>query len=100
MDKGFAWLRNGLALVGVLAIGFWLGSGRTVNAAIGGSGQGVQFQLTGVEPGSSLLVYDPGTRAVYVYKGAAMGNSALQCTYMFQMTNPGNEIHRVPCSTQ
>lgn len=93
-------LRDGLALVGVLAVGFWLGRARTVNASSDESGQGVQFQLTGVEPGSSLLVYHPGTKTVYVYQGAMVGNAALQCTYMFQMDRPGEVIRRVPCAVQ
>jgi hypothetical protein len=96
MDKVLAWLRNGLAVVGLVALGFWLGSGRGVSAQ---AGSGVQFQLTGVEPGSSLLVYDPGSRNVYVYKGVAMGHSTNDCTYMFQISNLGGEIHRVPCET-
>jgi len=100
VEKAFVWMRNGLALVGVLALGFWLGSGRTVSASSYDSGQGVQFQLAGVDHSSSLLVYHPGTKTVYVYQGAMVGNAALQCTYMFQMTNPGDVIRRVPCAVQ
>jgi len=100
MDKAVVWLRNVLALVGILALGFWLGAGRPVNASSYESGQGVQFQLAGVENSSSLLVYHPGTRTVYVYQGAMVGNAALQCTYMFQMNQPGAVIRRVPCAVQ
>jgi len=100
MAQVWVWMRNGLALVGVLAIGFWLGTGRAVNASSSESGQGVQFQLTGVDRGSSLLVYHPGTKSVYVYQGAMEGNAALQCTYKFQMDRPGDVIQREGCGVQ
>jgi hypothetical protein len=90
-----------LALVGVLAVGFWLGAGRTVKASSYQSGGGdVEFQLTGINPTSSLLVYQPGTKTVYVYQGATTGNSALQCSFMFQLDKPGNVIRRIPCAVQ
>ena len=97
MVKLWEWTRNGLALLGVLAIGLWLGSSRTVKASSSDAGTGVQFQLTGVSEASSLLVYQPETRTVYVYQGATLGNSNVQCTYKFQMTRPGEVIHRIPC---
>ena len=98
MKAVWEWTRNGLALTGVLALGFWLGSGRTVNASSGESSMGdVQFQLTSVGPSSSLLVYQPRTNTVYVYQGATTGNSALQCSYMFQLQRPGDVIRRVSC---
>jgi hypothetical protein len=81
----------------VLAIGFWLRAGRTVEASSSDAGMGVQFQLAGVNEASSLLVYQPETRTVYVYQGATLGNANVQCAYKFQMTRPGEVIRRVPC---
>jgi hypothetical protein len=101
MEKVWSWARNGLALGGVLALGFCLGAGRTVKASSYESGgMGVQFQLAGVNEASSLLVYQPETKTVYVYQGATLGNAAVQCTYKFQMTRPGEVIRRVPCAVQ
>ena len=101
MAKAFVWMKNGLALLGILALGFWLGSGRAVRASDYDSGHGVQFQLTGgVQPTSALLVYDPDKKTVFLYQGAMQGNAALQCNYMFQMDRPGEVIRRVPCSMQ
>ncbi len=97
MEKATGWLKSIFALVGVLAFGFWLGAGRTAKASSDDDGAGVQFQLTGISPASSLLVYQPGTKTVYVYQGATTGNNALQCSFMFQLTRPGEVIHRVPC---
>jgi hypothetical protein len=99
MQNVWGWARNGLAIIGVLALGFWLGSGRTVKASSSDSGGiGVQFQLAGVNQASSLLVYQPETRTVYVYQGATTGNASVQCSYKFQMTRPGEVIHRVQCA--
>ena len=97
MEKVWGWARNGLALLGVLAIGVWLGSGRTVKASSSDAGIGVQFQLAGINEASSLLVYQPEARTVYVYQAATLGNANVQCTYKFQMTRPGEVIHRIPC---
>jgi hypothetical protein len=101
MARAFVWVRNGFALVGVLALGFWLGSGHAVRASGSDSGQGVQFQLTGgIEPTSALLVYHPDTKTLYLYQGAMQGNAALQCNYKFQMDRPGGVIRRLSCDVQ
>ena len=101
MEKAWGWARNSLAVIGLLALGFWLGSGRAVKASSSDSGgMGVQFQLTDVNQASSLLVYEPNTRTVYLYQGATVGNANVQCTYKFQMTRPGEVIRRVPCPVQ
>jgi hypothetical protein len=98
MKAVWEWTRNGLALIAVLALGFRLGATRTVNASSGDSSMGdVQFQLTNVGPTSSLLVYQPRTKTVYVYQGATTGNSALQCSLKFQLDRPGDVIRRVAC---
>jgi hypothetical protein len=96
MEQAKEWLRNLLALVVVFALGYWLAGARVVHA----SGDDVQFELQGVSENSSLLVYQPSTKTVYVYRGAMVGNSALQCNFMFQLTKPGGVIHRENCAVQ
>ena len=96
MDKARLWMRDLLAVVGMLALGSWLAGGRAVQAA----SEDVLFQLQGVDKTSSLLVYQPSTKTVYLYQGAMVGNAALQCNYMFQMGKPGGVIHRQPCAIQ
>ena len=101
MSKLWIWTRNGLAFAGVLAFGFWLGSSRVASASSYESGgMGVQFQLAAVNETSSLLVYQPETKTVYVYQGATTGNANVQCSYMFRMTRPGEVIHRLSCPVQ
>jgi hypothetical protein len=85
-------IRDVLALAGVFAIG-WALHGRTVHAA----GDDLLFQMQEVRPGSSLLVYHPSDQTLYVYQGATTGNSAVQCSFRYHMTNPGGVIRRENC---
>jgi hypothetical protein len=101
MENVSLWVRNGSLLLCVLAMGYWLGTNGTVKASSSSSNAGdVEFQLTGVNETSSLLVYQPGTKTVYVYRGATTGNSNLQCSFKFQLGTPGGAIQRVPCAVQ
>ena len=97
MNRLIEWSRNGLALAGVLALGYALGNGtgtaKTVHAASGDT----QFQLSGVSEGSSLLVYQPDSKTVYVYRAATTGNATVQCSYKFIVNQPGGSIQRVNC---
>jgi len=93
MGKMQEWLRNALAFAGVLAIGYWLGSGATVKA----SSNDVAFQLTGVSENNALLVYEPSSKTVYVYRGATVGSATVQCSFKFLLGSPGEAIQRVNC---
>ncbi|MGD0097406.1 MAG: hypothetical protein ABSB60_12985 [Terracidiphilus sp.] len=101
MEKLSVWLRNGLVLAGLLALGYLLGANRTVKASSSSASSGdLQFQLGSVSEHSSLLVYQPETKTVYVYQGATTGNSNLQCSFKYQLGAPGGAIQRVPCPVQ
>jgi hypothetical protein len=86
--------RNVMAIAGVLALGYSLGGVRGVKAAA----NDVEFQLAQVNESSSLLVYQPSTRTVYVYRGATAGSSNLQCSFKYVLGAPGGSIQRVTCS--
>lgn len=99
MEKVWLWGRNVFALAGVLALGYWLGTGAPVKASsYSVDPASLEFQLTGVNENSSLLVYQPDTKTIYVYQGTTQGNSALQCSFKFQMEKPGEVIRRIPCA--
>lgn len=99
MEKLSLWVRNGLAVVGLLALGCWFGASGTVKASSSAANEGdVEFQLGSVSEHSSLLVYQPRTKTVYVYQGATTGNSYLQCSFQFELGAPGGAIQRVPCA--
>lgn len=97
MEKALGWLRNLLAVIGLLAIGYWLGNSRSVHAASNGGDAELQFQLTGVNEASSLLLYQPSAKTVYVYRGATVGNSVLNCSYKYVLGSPGGTIERLNC---
>lgn len=99
MEKLSVWFRNGLVLVGLVALGYCLGSARAVRASSYDAGD-MQFQLGEVNQTSSLLVSQPGTRTVFVYQGATTGNSELHCSFKFQLARPGEPIHRTACALQ
>jgi len=101
MEKAKELTRNLLALIGVFTLGYWLAAVNPIYASSDhASGDDVQFELQGVNEASSLLVYQPSTRTVYVYRGAMVGNSALQCNFKFELTKPGGVIHRENCAVQ
>lgn len=85
-----------LAFAAVFALGYWLAGPRAVRA----SDDNLEFQLQGVNETSSLLVYEPSARTVYVYRGAMTGNSALQCNFKFELSKPGGVIRRENCPVQ
>ena len=94
LQKVSGWARNVLALIGVLTLGYWLGGEKSVKAA--GTGD-LAFQLADVKEGSSLLVYDPSSKTVFVYQGANAGNSSVQCSFKYVVQSPGDTIKRVNC---
>jgi hypothetical protein len=96
MQKTKQTLTQIAAIFGVFMLGYWLANVRAVHA----SSDDVQFELQGVTENSSLLVYQPSTRTVYVYRGAMAGNSSLQCNFKFELTKPGGVIHRDNCAVQ
>lgn len=85
-------VRDALALAGVFALG-WALHGRVVHAA----DDNMQFQMQEVRLGSSLLVYHPSDKTIYVYQGATTGNSALQCSFRYRLSDAGGVIRRENC---
>ncbi len=96
MQRAWEWVRNGLAVVGLLAVGYCLGSSSHVKAASNSEG-GVSFQMDGVSDTSALLVYHPESRSLYVYRGATVGSSVVQCAFKFQIGDPGAALRRTNC---
>jgi hypothetical protein len=96
MQRALEWMRNGLAIVGLVALGYWMGTGRQVRAA-SSSGDGVEFQMDGVSDNSALMVYHPESKSLYVYRGATVGSSVVQCAFKFQIGDPGAALRRTNC---
>jgi hypothetical protein len=91
-------LKEVLPVLAILALAYWLGVTRPAKSTVYAANQDdPQFQLTTVNQSSSLLVYQPDTKTIYVYQGATTGSSAVQCSFKFQLGKPGGVIQRVPC---
>lgn len=101
MQKAAEYLRNSLAIIGLLALGYMLGSSNKGNIsqvkAASSSGAGVSFQMDGVSENSALLVYHPDSKSLYVYRGATVGSSVVQCAFKFQIGEPGEALRRTNC---
>jgi hypothetical protein len=92
------WLKAALPMLALIALAYWLGVTHPARSTVYAANQtDPQFQLTTVNQSSSLLVYQPDTKTIYVYQGATTGNSAVQCSFKFQLGRPGGVIERVPC---
>lgn len=96
MKQARVWLLRAFFIIAAFGAGNWFANARAVHA----SSDDVQFELQGVSENSSLLVYQPSTRTVYVYRGAMTGSSTLQCNFQFQLTRPGGVIRRENCQVQ
>jgi hypothetical protein len=93
-EKVSRWVREGLAVAGLIALGYtWGHSNTAVHAAVPGD---VQFQLAPFNGDGALSVYDPGSRSISVYRSATSGNPRLQCSYRF-VVRPNGEIDRENC---
>jgi len=98
MNQLTRWLKEILPILMILALAYWLGVTRPVRSTVYAANQDdPQFQLTTVNQASSLLVYQPDTKTIYVYQGATTGSSSVQCSFKFQLGKPGAVIQRVPC---
>jgi len=89
-------IREALVVVGAVALGWWAHGGRAVQAAPVSSV--AAFQLTGINPATSLTVYSPEDRMLYVYQGATTGNSHVNCSFRIHIPRVGDAIDRENCA--
>jgi len=82
-----------LAVAMGLAVGWWAHGG-SVHAA--GASAPAEFMLNGSGPATTLSVYYPGERTLYLYPAMA-GSSNIACTYRFKIGEEGQAIERENC---
>lgn len=70
---------------------------RTVKAD---SGDNAQIEVREVTGGSSLVVYYPNLKKLFVYQSPFVGMPTWGCSYSVQLSTPGGPIKREPCATQ
>jgi hypothetical protein len=55
------------------------------------------YQFSTVGPSTSLTMYSSSDHAIYVYQGAAVGNSKVSCSYKYVINQAGLPLNRQPC---
>ncbi len=92
-----SFVRDLVLVAFAVAVGWWMrGADRTVVAQAAGS-DNLAFQMIGTGPESTLAMYNPGTRTLYVYPHAGSGSSNVTCTYGFLVNAPGMPLVRRNC---
>ncbi len=88
-------LRDGCLVAAAAAVGWWChGAGTPVRAESEGN---LAFQFMPGGDQSSLSIYSPSDRTLYVYPHVAVGNSLVSCQYMFHLRQLGGAIERENC---
>lgn len=67
---------------------------RPGRARLGGN----RVPFTGINPASSLTIYSPEDRMLYVYQGATTGNSHVTCSFRIHIPRVGEPIDRENCA--
>jgi hypothetical protein len=93
-----AYLREGVMIMAALAIGWWAHGVNRPVAAESAVPPNLVYQFSNAGPGISLTMYNPGEQMLYVYQGATMGNSHVNCSYRFHIKQPGAPIERENCA--
>ena len=88
-----SWLRDGALIALAFAIGWWAHPAQTVRA----QGGDLFFQLPNLNNGTALALYYPDQQTIYVYQGAMVGFSTINCAYQFRLNQPGGAIQRQQC---
>ncbi len=90
---------NVLLLVLIVVVAFfggrWTRSGGSVKAD---SGEIPQVEVREVTGSSSLVVYYPSSKKIFVYQNPFVGLPKWSCAYSVQLSTPGGVIERQPCS--
>jgi hypothetical protein len=85
-----------LIAVGLAAFtgGQWSRSGGHVKAD---SGESPQVDVRQISGGTSLVVYYPNLKKLFVYQNPFVGLPTWGCSYSVQLSTPGGTINRQPC---
>ena len=83
-----------VAMAAFLA-GRWSNSNSSVRAD---SGAAPQIEVRPIGGDSSLTVYYPNLNKLFVYQAPFAGLPKWNCSYSIQLSTPGGQIERQPCS--
>ena len=92
-----SFLLKSLLLLAVGACGWWVRGVHLPPVLAQGGDGGLAFQLSGIGPDTALTVWNPSNHTLYLYQGAVLGHSSVNCTYSFKIERPGAPIQRQNC---
>ena len=89
-------VRDAVMMAFAVAVGWWAHGGEhRVHAS---SEANMIYQFDSLTPASSLPLYNPDERVLYVYQGATAGNSHLNCSFRYRLSRFGAPIDRENCA--
>ncbi len=94
MPKSHLFLIVIAAVLAAFTAGRWSRSGETVKAD---SGESPQIEVREVAGNSSLVVYYPSLKKLFVYQNPFVGLPTWPCAYSVQLGAPGGHVDRQPC---
>ena len=85
----------GLVLVGLGFVGGWsIGGARKVHA----DDAAPVMDVKSIDGNTSLVLYYPGQKKIYVYSAPFAGGPKSTCAYAFTLTTAGGTISRQNCN--
>jgi hypothetical protein len=95
MKKPKLWLLAIAITLAAFLAGRWSNSNTSVRAD---SGASPQIEVRPIGGDSSLTVYYPNLNKLFVYQNPFVGLPKWNCSYSIQLSEPGGQIERKPCS--
>lgn len=93
MQMQRSWLIALILLMAGFIVGRWSGPVGVVKAD---GGDNPQIDVREIGGSSSLVVFYPGTKKLFVYQPFA-GMPTWPCAYSIQLSTPGGTVNRQPC---
>ncbi len=86
-----------LLAIAAFVAGRWSTSSVIVKAD---SGESATIQVQPVRGDTSITVYYPELKKMFVYQSPFVGLPTWDCSYSIQLSTPGGSIERKPCANQ
>ena len=88
-----------LMVIAVALAAFLAGRWSSFNTGVrADSGAAPQIEVRPIGGDSSLTVYYPNLNKLFVYQNPFVGLPKWNCSYSIQLSTPGGQIERQPCS--
>lgn len=93
MKRDLIWIVCAVIAI-AFGVGQWVGSYHTVKA----DSDDAQIDVRQIDGSSSLVVYYPGTKKMFIYQPFA-GQPTWPCAYSIQLSTPGGTVERKACGS-